>query len=50
MLGAADTFRAAGSSQLKLWAARIDCEVVTGSMGADAASVAYDTMSAAMAR
>jgi len=50
MLGAADTFRAAGSSQLKLWADKIGCEVVTGAMGADAAAVAYDTVDSAIAR
>ena len=50
ILGAADTFRAAGSSQLKLWADKIGCEVVTGVMGADSAAVAYDTMDAAIAR
>lgn len=50
ILGAADTFRAAGSSQLKLWADRIGCEVVIGAMGADAAAVAYDTIDSAIAR
>ncbi|HMP88639.1 MAG TPA: signal recognition particle-docking protein FtsY [Kiritimatiellia bacterium] len=50
VLGAADTFRAAGSSQLKLWADKIGCEVVTGKMGADSAAVAYDAMDAAIAR
>lgn len=50
VLGAADTFRAAGSSQLKLWGDRIGCEVVTGAMGADSAAVAFDTMDAAIAR
>ncbi|HMO49725.1 MAG TPA: signal recognition particle-docking protein FtsY [Kiritimatiellia bacterium] len=50
MLGAADTFRAAGSSQLKVWADRIGCEAITGAMGADAAAVAYDTLDAALAR
>ncbi len=50
VLGAADTFRAAGSSQLKVWADRVGCAVVTGAMGADAAAVAYDALDAAMAR
>lgn len=50
VLGAADTFRAAGSSQLKVWGDRIGCEVVTGAMGADAASVAFDTIDSALAR
>lgn len=50
MLGATDTFRAAGSDQLKLWAEKIGCDVVGGKQGADAAAVAYDTMDAAVAR
>lgn len=50
VLGAADTFRAAGSSQLKLWGDRLGLDVVTGAMGADAASVAFDTVDAALAR
>lgn len=50
VLGAADTFRAAGSSQLKVWGDRLGCEVVTGAMGADAAAVAFDAMDAALAR
>ena len=50
LLGAADTFRAAGSHQLKLWADRIGCESVVGATGGDAAAVAYDTLDAAVAR
>ncbi len=50
LLGAADTFRAAGSDQLVLWAEKVGCEVVSGKQGADAAAVAYDTVDAAMAR
>lgn len=50
LLGATDTFRAAGSDQLRLWAERIGCESVTGAAGADAAAVAYDAVAAAMAR
>jgi len=50
MLGAADTFRAAGSDQLKLWADRLGCDVVGGRQGADAAAVAYDALDAALAR
>ena len=50
MLAAADTFRAAGSDQLKLWAADVGCDVVGGQMGADAAAVAYDAVQAAIAR
>ncbi len=50
LLGAADTFRAAGSSQLQLWASRLHVEVVGGTMGADAAAVAFDAVQAAQAR
>lgn len=50
LLGAADTFRAAGSHQLKLWADRIGCEAVIGATGGDAAAVAYDAIDAALAR
>ncbi|HPG01255.1 MAG TPA: signal recognition particle-docking protein FtsY [Kiritimatiellia bacterium] len=50
LLGATDTFRAAGSDQLRLWADRIGCESVTGAAGADAAAVAYDAVAAALAR
>jgi fused signal recognition particle receptor len=50
LLGAADTFRAAGSEQLRLWAERIGCEAVVGRTGADSAAVAYDALAAARAR
>ena len=41
VLGAADTFRAAAVEQLKVWAGRIDAEIVTGLQGSDPASVAF---------
>ena len=44
MLGAGDTFRAAGSEQLRIWAERLECPVVTGKTGGDAASVAFDAV------
>ncbi len=50
LLGAGDTFRAAGSDQLRLWADRVPCGVVAGATGADAAAVAYDAVEAALAR
>ena len=50
LLGAADTWRAAGSRQLGIWAERIGCESVIGATGADAAAVAYDALDAAVAR
>ncbi len=50
LLGAGDTFRAAGSHQLKLWADRLGCPVVVGETGGDAAAVAFDTIDAMLAR
>lgn len=50
MLAATDTFRAAGADQLRVWADRVGCEVIAGAHGADAAAVAYDAISAAIAR
>ncbi len=47
VLGAADTFRAAGVEQLELWAQRAGVEFVKGAPDADPASVAYDTIAAA---
>lgn len=50
ILGAADTFRAAAVDQLQIWADRAGVDIVRQSMGSDPASVAYDTVSAAVAR
>jgi len=50
VLGAADTFRAAAREQLAAWADRLSLECIGAPQGADAASVAYDTVSAALAR
>jgi len=49
VLGAADTFRAAAVDQLKIWAERVGVPVVTQGMGADPASVAFDTLKSAVA-
>jgi fused signal recognition particle receptor len=49
MLGAADTFRAAAVEQLVIWGERVGVPVVRQKMGADPASVAYDTVSSAKA-
>jgi fused signal recognition particle receptor len=46
-LGAADTFRAAAIEQLEIWAKRVDVPIVKQKMGADPASVAFDTISSA---
>ncbi len=50
ILGAADTFRAAAVDQLVVWAERAGVEIVKQEMGADPASVAYDTVSSAVAK
>lgn len=50
MLGAADTFRAAAVDQLEVWAERAGVPIVTQKMGADPASVAYDTIASAISR
>ena len=50
MLAAADTFRAAASDQLSLWAQRAGAEIVSGAPGSDPASVLYDAISSARAR
>jgi len=49
ILGAADTFRAAAIEQLEVWAQRVDVPIVKQKMGSDPASVAYDTLSSAIA-
>lgn len=49
VLGAADTFRAAAVEQLSIWGERIGVPVVKQKMGADPASVAYDTLAHATA-
>lgn len=50
MLGAADTFRAAAIDQLKIWAERVGVDIVCQAMGADPASVAFDTLKSAVAK
>ena len=50
VLGAADTFRAAAVDQLTIWAERSGADIVKQGMGADPASVAYDTVSSAVAK
>ena len=48
-LGAADTFRAAAVEQLMIWGERVGVPVIKQKMGADPASVAFDTLSSAVA-
>ena len=48
-LGAADTFRAAAVEQLDIWGERVGVPVIKQKMGSDPASVAFDTLSSAVA-
>ena len=48
MLGAGDTFRAAAIEQLEIWAKRVDVPLIKQHQSADPASVAFDTLSAAI--
>ncbi|MCM1176413.1 MAG: signal recognition particle-docking protein FtsY [Bacteroidales bacterium] len=50
VIGAADTFRAAAVDQLVVWAERAGVDIVKQGMGADPASVAYDTVRSAVAK
>lgn len=50
LLAAADTFRAAASEQLTIWAERTGADIVKHAEGADPAAVAFDAVSAAKAR
>jgi fused signal recognition particle receptor len=50
LLAAGDTFRAAGSDQLKLWGERVGVEVIAHQPGSDPGAVAYDAAQAARSR
>ncbi len=50
ILGAADTFRAAATEQLDLWANRLNIDIVKGAAKSDPSAVAFDTLKAAAAR
>ncbi len=50
LLGAADTFRAAAVDQLTVWSERAGVPIVKQGMGADPASVAFDTVQSGVAR
>jgi fused signal recognition particle receptor len=50
VLGASDTFRAAAVDQLTIWSERVGVPIISQGMGADPASVAYDTMQSALAQ
>lgn len=49
MIGAADTFRAAAIEQIDEWGRRAGVPVVKQQLGSDAAAVAFDTISSAVA-
>jgi fused signal recognition particle receptor len=50
LLGAADTFRAAATEQLDIWAKRLGVDIIKHERGADPAAVVYDAIHAANAR
>ena len=50
LLVAADTFRAAATEQLDIWAERSGAQIMRGRSGADPASVVHDALEAARAR
>ncbi len=50
VIGAADTFRAAAVEQLTIWAERAGVDIVKQAMGADPASVSFDTVKSAVAK
>ncbi|WP_337844984.1 signal recognition particle-docking protein FtsY [Thermus sp.] len=50
LLGAGDTFRAAGSAQLVEWAERLGLPVIQGQEGGDPAALAFDAATARKAR
>lgn len=50
LLGAADTFRAAAVDQLVVWGERVGVPVIKQGMGADPASVAFDTLESGLAQ
>ncbi len=50
LLAASDTFRAAATEQLEIWAHRVGVEIIKHKSGADPAAVAFDAADAAIAR
>jgi fused signal recognition particle receptor len=50
LIVASDTFRAAASEQLEVWAARLGVQIVRSASGADPGAVAFDGIQAAQAR
>ncbi|ANH78765.1 signal recognition particle-docking protein FtsY [Candidatus Chlamydia sanziniae] len=50
LIVAADTFRAAGIDQIRVWAEKLGCGFVSGKTGGDAAAIAFDGIQAALSR
>ena len=50
VMAAGDTFRAAATEQLALWADRVEADLVRGSEGGDPGSVLFDAVQRAVAR
>lgn len=50
LIGSADTFRAAANEQLEIWANRAGVEIIQSPNSKDPASVAFDTVQAAIKR
>ena len=50
VLAAGDTFRAAAIEQLRIWGARLNCEVIARESGSDAAGLGFDALKAARER
>jgi fused signal recognition particle receptor len=50
LLAAADTFRAAASDQLEVWAGRLGVDVIAGQPDSDPGAVAHDAAQAALSR
>lgn len=50
VLGAGDTFRAAATEQLEIWAERAGVDIIKQGHGSDPAAVAFDTLAAAKNR
>ena len=50
LLIAADTFRAAATDQLEIWAKKLDLPIVTGQLGSDPGAVIYDGIHSAISK
>lgn len=50
LISAADTFRAAASEQLEIWSQRAGVDIIRNQPGADPASIAFDSLQAAISR